>query len=513
MNKIMNTNSSDTLSAKRRWTALLVLSISLFVIVMDMTILIMALPAIVAELQATAIEQLWIVDIYSLILAGLIVTMSFLGDRWGRKKILLFGFLIFGVTSLLILFVTSATQIIILRGVLGLAGAMIMPTTLSMIRTIFVDAKERAIALSVWAGITGFGSVLGPIIGGVLLEQFSWHSTFLINVPIAIIAVIIGSYVLPEYKTDDPKPFDLMSALLSLMSMMALVWSIKSFAKEGLTHGLTWTVCLLGIILLILFIQRNIRATAPMLDVLLFKNKIFTAGILTALISIFGMSALILLVTQWLQLVQGFSPLQTGLYILPMAIGEISATLLAPWLAKKIGARTVIVGGLVISGVGLVYMWLLPVNFNYSDIVPTLVMVGMGVGSLAVASALIMSSTSVDRASSAAAIEETVYDLGNVLGIAILGSIATLVYRATLNIQSFKITHLTQSELHYANESIANTLTLANKYNLTHLYTQATKSFNVALMDTALIGGVGILVTAIVIYRLIPKNYDITEND
>ncbi|WP_232138888.1 hypothetical protein [Staphylococcus gallinarum] len=152
-------------------------------------------------------------------------------------------------------------------------------------------------------------------------------------------------------------------------------------------------------------------------------------------------------------------------------------------------------------------------NFNYADIIPTLVMVGMGVSSLAVASALIMSSTSVDRAGSAAAIEETVYDLGNVLGIAILGSIATLVYRATLNIESFKVSQLSQSELHYANESIANTLNVANKYNLTQLYTQATQSFNVVLMDTALIGGVGILVIAMVIYRLIPKNYDITENN
>ncbi|WP_411292312.1 MFS transporter [Staphylococcus kloosii] len=511
---MMSENMSNTniLPTKQRWSALLVLSISLFIIVMDMTILIMALPAIVSELEATAIEQLWIVDVYSLILAGLIVTMSFIGDRWGRKKILLLGFLIFGITSLMVLFVTSATQIIVIRAIMGMAGAMIMPTTLSMIRTIFVDAKERAIALSVWAGITGFGSVLGPIIGGLLLEEFSWHSTFLINVPIAILAIVFGLFVLPEYKTKQSKSFDLISAILSLFSMMALVWSIKSFSKEGLTHGLTWIIFLLGIALLIIFIQRNLRATYPLLDVSLFKNNTFTAGILSALISIFGMSALILLISQWLQLVQGLSPLQTGFYILPMAIGEIFATIIAPWLAQRIGARSVIVGGLIISGFGLIYMYWLPVTFNYNDIIPTLVMVGIGVGSLAVASTLIMSSTSVEKASSAAAIEETVYDLGNVLGVAILGSIATIIYRSSLDIQSFGKSNVKQSELNYANESIANTLNFASKHNLTKVYEQATHSFNIALLDTALIGGIGIVAIAIVIYFLIPKKYDITKN-
>lgn len=505
--------NQDSLNIKQRWSALVVLSISLFVIVMDMTILIMALPNMVNELKATAVEQLWIVDVYSLALAGLIVTMSYIGDIWGRKKILLLGFLLFGIASFLILFITNPIQVIGVRTILGIAGAMIMPTTLSMIRTIFTNPKERAIALSVWAGITGFGSILGPIIGGLLLEKFTWHSTFLINVPISILSVIVGLFILPEYKSKKNFKFDYLSAIISMFSMVAIVWSIKSFTTKGIHDEYTWIIFTFGLFLISVFIQRNLKSKNPLLDLELFKNKSFTAGILTALIAIFSMSAVLLLITQWLQLIEGLTPLKAGIYLLPMAIGEILSTIISPWIAKKIGARLAIVGGLLISSVGFIYLYFLPTDFSYLTILPTLILVGLGIGSLAVASALIMSTTSIDKAGSAAAIEETVYDLGSVLGIAILGSISTIIYRNHLNIHSNFSEELNKRDLNYAHESITNTIETANKYGLSNLNDYAKIAFNYSLENTSLIAGISIFIISIIIFTLIPKNIDITKEN
>lgn len=262
------------MTAKKRWTALVVLAVSLFVVTMDMTILIMALPDLVKELEPTATQQLWIVDIYSLVLAGFIIPLSALADRWGRKKALLTGFTLFGLVSLAIFFAKSAEFVIVIRFFLGSAGALIMPTTLSMIRVIFEKSKERATALAVWSIVSSVGAVFGPIIGGALLEYFSWHSAFLINIPVAVIAVGLGLFLLPESKVSKSQAYklDLISIVLSMLGMIGFVWCIKEFSKVGFDELTPWIVIVIAIVLIVLFVRRNLASATPMLDVRLFKK-------------------------------------------------------------------------------------------------------------------------------------------------------------------------------------------------------------------------------------------------
>ncbi|KAB2328914.1 MFS transporter [Bacillus mesophilum] len=501
------------MSAKQRWTALIVLSVSLFVVMMDMTILMMALPNLVKDLNATSAEQLWIVDIYSLVLAGLIITMSALADRWGRKRTLLTGFFIFGIVSLLVVFADSPLTVIALRALLGAAAAMIMPTTLSMIRTIFLDPKERTTALAIWAAVSAVGGILGPIIGGALLEYFPWQATFLVNVPFAALAVAAGLFLLPEFKEAHPPRLDKLATLLSLSGMVSLVWSIKHFAKEGLTDGVSWLSLTVGLILLLWFVIRCLKSTEPLLDVRLFKNRAFTAGTIAALMSMFGMAAIILLITQWLQVVEGLSPLIAGIYILPMAAGSLIISIIAPGLAVRIGARMVIAGGLAIAGSGFLCMYFLGEPVTYIKLVPTLIMLGAGIGSLAIASAVIMSSTSQAKAGNAAAIEETMYDFGNVLGIAVLGSISALFYRSYLEIERFTGQSVTESLASYANESVIGAIEVSAQTGIIELAAKAQTAYSESLVATGIIGGIILISSAIMVFLLIPKSFDLSKEN
>lgn len=511
MTKSLLSMTEGMMSRKQRWTALIVLSASLFVIMMDMTILIMALPELVKDLAATSTQQLWIVDIYSLILAGLIITMSAVADRWGRKKTLLTGFAIFGIVSLLVIFAHNANYVIFLRAILGAAGAMIMPTTLSMIRTIFNDPKERATALAVWSAVSAIGSIVGPIIGGALLEYFPWQATFLINVPFALLAVAAGFFLLPESRAANPARWDSVAAILSVPGMVALVWSIKSFAKKGWSDSLSWFIFAAAIVLIGLFVRRCLTSAHPLLDLRLFKSRPFAAGTLAALIAMFAMAALILLITQWLQIVQALSPLQAGIYLLPMAVGSLVTSMIAPALANRFGARIIVSGGLFIAGLGFLCIYFLGNPLSYGTIALALALIGAGTGSLAIASAIIMSSTTADKAGNAAAIEESMYDLGNVLGISILGSISAVFYRKYLQIQTFAEQGITDSLARFSNESVVGALEVSTKTGITKLAEQATLAFNQSLISTGIIGGVILIAVAAAVFIMIPKTFDLSK--
>lgn len=504
--------TAQDMTAKQRWMALIVLAVSLFVIVMDMTILIMALPDVIQDIKPTASQQLWIVDIYSLVLAGFIIPMSIFADKWGRKKVLLVGFSLFGLTSLLIVFSKGPEYVIAVRFVLGFAGAMIMPTTLSMIRTVFTNAKERATALAVWAMVSGLGAVLGPIIGGLLLERFSWQSTFLINVPVATFAVVASLFLLPEIKVKTGN-WDFLGTMLSITGMIGLVWSIKEISTEGLADTTAWIIGLAAVMILTIFVIRNARSSMPMLDVRLFNSRGFSSGMLAAFLTMFSMSAVILLVSQWLQTIEALSPLSAGVHLLPMAGGALIFAPLAPKLATRFGPKLILPLGIAIAGIGFLVIYFSGNQVEYSTLFIALLLIGSGTGALAIATSMIMLVTPVEKAGNASAMEEVMYDLGNVFGLAILGSLAASFYRSNLNIDQFIPVGLEGELAKVSNESIAGALEVANMLGITELAEISTVAFNDSFITTSLIAGLILIASAIVIYLMIPKSLNITEEE
>ncbi|OEU86784.1 MFS transporter [Streptomyces abyssalis] len=499
------------LSAGRRWGALVVLSASLLVIVMDMTILNVALPHITAELAPTAAQQLWIVDIYSLILAGLLVPVSALADRYGRKRTLLTGYLFFGGFSLAILAVDSPAGVILIRALLGGAGAMIMPTTLSMIRVLFTDPKERATALGIWAAISAVGMAVGPVVGGLLLEHVSWQSAFLINVPLMAVAVLAGLFLLSEYRTKAKPRWDMAGTLASIAGMVALVWSVKHFAEKGFHDAASWAALAAAVLILGWFVRRCLNRPDPMLDLRLFRRPPFTAGILAALASMFAMGALLLLVAQWLQLVDGRSPIQAGVALLPAAIAMGVVSPIAPALAARIGARNVLGGGLAVAGLGFLVICVAPSPLGYSWIALSLALLGGGGSSLAVASAIVMSGTPQEKAGNAAALEETSYEFGSVLGVAVLGSIASAAYKSHLGGAVLSALGLSHAQADAARESLGGAMEIAALTGSSALADRAADAFTDSLTLTGLVGFFIMTGAAVVAAVLVPRDLDITK--
>ncbi|MDR6174914.1 DHA2 family multidrug resistance protein-like MFS transporter [Nocardioides zeae] len=491
----------------RRWAGLAVLSASLLVVVMDMTILNVALPALTADLRPTSVELLWIVDAYALVLAGLLVPASALADRFGRRRALVTGFTLFAVASLGALVATTPAHVIGVRVLLGVGGALIMPSTLSMIRALFSDPRERATALGVWGAMAALGGALGPVVGGLLLEHFSWHAAFLVNVPVMAVAIVAALLLLPESRSARPPRIDVAGVALSVVGMAGLVYAIKHLAKHGLDlqGGVTAVVATVA---LTLFVRRCLRTPEPMLEVRLFRGRAFSAGVLTALTTSVAMSALLLLGAQWLQLVEGFSPLEAGLALLPLAVGGLIGSPFAPAVAARIGARTVLAGGLAVAGTGFLVLGLAPGELHYPVLAVALLLVGIGMASLAVASAVIMAGAPTSKAGSAAAIEESSYEIGAVLGIAVLGSMASAVYRFGLDGSAYG---LDAASGDVARESLAGALEVAEQHGSAALVADATAAFTEGLTWTGLAGGLLLLLAALVVHRLTPRDLDLAD--
>lgn len=495
----------------RRWAGLAVLSASLLVVVMDMTILNLALPDIAADLRPSSVELLWMVDVYALVLAGLLVTASALGDRWGRKRMLVAGFTVFGVGSLGVLLADSPTDVIVVRALLGVGGAMIMPSTLSLVRSLFTDPRERATALGIWGATAAVGAALGPIVGGGLLEAFSWHSAFLFNVPVMVVAILAALVLLPESRSARPGRLDAVATVLSILGMVALVFAIKHVGKDGLDL----TAVLTGVVAvgaLTAFVRRCLATPDPMLEIRLFGGRAFNAGVLTALCTSIALVASLLLVSQWLQLVQGWSPLQSGLALLPMAVGGIIGSPLAPAAAERIGARTVLAGGLAVGAVGFLLLFVLPEPLSYVGVAAALSLVGISTASLAVASAVIMAGAPVDQAGSAAAIEESSYELGGVLGIAVLGSLAAAIYRAGLSAGDLAAAGLDGASAQAARESLAGALEVSATLGPagSGVATEAMAAFTQSLGWFGLAGGLVMLSASVVVWWLTPHDLDLS---
>ncbi|MEE1760557.1 MFS transporter [Streptomyces sp. SP18BB07] len=412
-----------------RWLALAVLVLAVLLVAVDATVLGLATPYISEDLAPSGTQLLWIGDIYSFVIAGLLVSAGSLGDRIGRKKLLLIGATAFGAISVLNAYATTPEMMIVARALLGVAGATLMPATLALIRNLFHDPRERSLAIGVWGATASAGTAVGPVVGGFLLEHFWWGSVFLINLPVMAVLVLVGIKLLPESRHPNPGPWDMPSVGLSLIGMIGVVYAVKETATHGV-DGNALTAGLLGVAGLFFFVRRQLTLPHPLLDMRLFRDRGFSGAVLADLLTILGLSGLVFFLSQFLQLVQDRGPLEAGLAELPAAIGAVAAGLVAGAAARRFSVRSVVTGGLAAIGVALALLTLVDRSTGYPLIGVALLVVGIGVGfSFTVTADVILSSVPKEQAGSASAVSETAYELGAALGIAVLGSIVTGVYR------------------------------------------------------------------------------------
>ncbi|MEU6009569.1 MFS transporter [Streptomyces sp. NPDC047453] len=416
----------------REWVGLAVLVLPCVLASMDMAVMFITLPSLTADLAPSSSEQLWIMDAYGFLLAGLLITMGTLGDRFGRRRVLLTGAAAFGAASVLAAYSTSPETLIAARVLLGIAGATLAPSTLSLIRSMFHDAAQRATAVGIWtAGFAG-GAVLGPIIGGLLLEHFWWGSVFLINVPVMVLLLILGPLLLTEYRDPKPGRFDLLGAAMSLVAMLGVIYGIKVTAE----HGFGWiplTCCAAGLAAGAAFLRRQHRAANPMIDMALFRTRRFNLPLLIDALATFGLVGFSLFNWQFMQLVLGMGPFESAVWSLPtflvMPLGIALATAIAP----RIGKHNVIAAGLLVATAGYVMLALLQADSGIVHLVSGMTVVSIGIGAVsAVVTEVILSAAPPERAGAASAMAETSAELGGALGIALLGSIGTAVYRSDL---------------------------------------------------------------------------------
>jgi len=407
--------------------ALAALVLPVLLISIDMTVLGAALPVLAEDLDPGAAEQLWIVDAYSFVLAGLLVTMGTLGDRVGRRRLLMWGAAAFGVASVLAAFAPTAGTLVVARALLGLGGATLMPSTFSLIKTTFPEPRRRATAVAVWSAAFSGGAAAGPVVAGVLLEHFWWGSVFLINIPVIVLLLVVGPFVLPESRDPHPGPFDLASAALSLVAMFPLVSALKTVATEGPTVGAALSA-VVGVAAGTLFVRRQRRLAHPLLDLGLFSRPSFSVSVTTNLLGVFELVGLLLLLPQYLQSVLGYSPLEAALWMLPGSVAGVTGALLATRLARRLTRPALVGVGLGSAATGLAVVAVLG---GLAGVVVGFALLGAGVAlSEALTNDLILAAAPADRAGAASAISETGYELGGALGTAVLGSLAAAVFTA-----------------------------------------------------------------------------------
>ncbi|MFJ8200525.1 MFS transporter [Streptomyces sp. NPDC096152] len=412
-----------------RWLALSVLVLAVLLVAVDATVLGLATPYISEDLKPSGTQLLWIGDVYSFVIAGLLVSMGSLGDRVGRKRVLLGGAAAFGAVSVLNAYATTPELMIAARALLGVAGATLMPATLALIRNIFPDPRERSLAVGVWGATASAGTAVGPVAGGFLLEHFWWGSVFLINLPVMAVLVLVGVRTLPESRNPRPGPWDLLSVALSLAGVIGVVYAVKDAAAHGPTP-VALAAGLLGAAALHGFVRRQLTLPVPLLDMRLFRDRGFSGAVLADLLTVLGMSGLVFFLSQYLQLVQGRAPFEAGLAEVPAAVGAVAAGLVAGRAARRFSVRAVVSGGLAAVGLALAALTTLSASTGYPLLGAVLLVVGVGAGfSFTVTADVILAGVPKEQAGAASAVSETAYELGAALGIALLGSIVTGVYR------------------------------------------------------------------------------------
>ena len=419
-------------AGRREWVGLGVLTLACLLYVMDLTVLHLAVPALSADLQPSSAQLLWIIDIYGFFVAGSLITMGTLGDRIGRRRLLLFGAAAFGVGSLLAAFSPTAETLIVSRALLGIAGATLAPSTLSLIFHMFQDPGERAKAIGFWIGAFSAGAAIGPVLGGLVLELFWWGSVFLLALPVMAALLLLGPRVLPEYRDPDAGRLDLVSAAMSVLAVLAVIYGLKDIAQDGPDAAAVAAVAA-GLVVGALFVRRQRRLAEPMIDLGLFRLRSFDAALATNFLAIFVAVGYFLFVAQYLQLVVGLSPLEAGLWSLPSAFGFIIGSQLAPRVLHRLRPAWVIAGGLALAAVGLGVLTRVGVSGGLAPLVAGSVTISLGLAPVfGLTTELIVGSAPPEQAGAASGISETAAELGGALGIAVMGSVGVAIYRGQL---------------------------------------------------------------------------------
>ncbi|SEF12958.1 MFS transporter [Streptomyces sp. Ag109_O5-10] len=413
-----------------RWAVLVVLCVSLLLVALDATVLHVAMPAVTEDLKPGAIELLWIVDVYPLVCASLLILFGSLGDRVGRRRVLLLGYTLFGIASAAAALAPSAAALIGARALLGVGGAMIMPATLSILRAVFPDRRERALAIGIWSAVAAVGAAVGPLLGGFLLEHFWWGSVFLVNIPLMLVSLPVGRLLLPESRGDRDGPWDVLGALMAAVGLFGVVFAVKRLGGgEPAGSALTVAPLVLGALLLVLFVRRQRRRTFPLVDLKMFARPAFCTAVGCIVLAMLALVGLELIAAQYLQLVLGLSPLQTGLRLLPLTLAAMAAGLAGARLLRRFGPRRMVCFGFCLTAAAVLTLTSMGGTDNAGLLLLGFLLLGFGLETtLFGAYESMLSEAPAAQAGGAAAIGETSYQLGAGIGIALLGSVMNAAY-------------------------------------------------------------------------------------
>ncbi len=427
----VHTQQGAVRATRREWIGLAVIALPCMLYSMDLTVLNLAVPALSAELAPSGAQLLWIVDIYGFLVAGSLITMGTLGDRIGRRRLLLIGAAAFGAASVVAAFSTSAGMLIAARALLGVAGATLAPSTLSLIRNMFHDPQQRTVAITAWVMSYSAGAAIGPVIGGILLQYFWWGSVFLINVPVMVLLLVLGPVLLPEFRDPAAGRLDLVSAAQSVVAVLTVIFGLKRIAEDGV-DWMPVLAMVAGIAVGIAFLRRQRRLSDPLIDLALFRIPAFSTALAVNLLGFSTAFAAFLFIAQYLQSVIGLSPLEAGLWSLPSALSFIAGSFLTPAIVRRFRPAYVIAGGMTVSAAGFVLLAAVSSAASpLAMLVAGSVVFSVGLTPVVTLTTdLVLGAAPPERAGAAASLSETCSELGGALGIAVLGSLVTAVYRS-----------------------------------------------------------------------------------